>query len=101
MSRDAAYQRLLSLEIRSSKIGFAVIQGTDLVDWGCLGVFSSDTTGREKAMKILAFLLKTDVLTIVIARRTRRVSICLPRKRRTSSGISKLSLNAALFDSLA
>jgi hypothetical protein len=73
LSPGAVYQRLLSLEIRSSKIGFAVIEeGADLIDWG-VRVFPCDATGADKAIRILAFLLQIYAPTIVTARRARRV----------------------------
>jgi hypothetical protein len=65
----ASVERLLALEIRSWKFGYAVLEGTKLVDWG---VCRFPAGAVAAAIRRLAFLLKTYAPTVVIARRTRR-----------------------------
>jgi len=70
-SRDLICQQLF-LEVRSHKLGFAIVNGTELVDWG-VRFFPPGAAGTEMALKILAFLVKIYAPSIVVARRTRRV----------------------------
>jgi|SRR5579871_896116 len=64
--------RLLALEIRSRKFGFAVLQGAELLDWGVRS-FPGGLVGIEAAIGRLAFILKLYSPSVAIARRTRRV----------------------------
>lgn len=64
-------ERVLALEIRSRKFGFAVLQGPNLLDWGVRG-FPAGARGIEAAIGRLVFLLKLYAPSTVIARRTRR-----------------------------
>jgi hypothetical protein len=65
-------ERVLAVEIRSRKFGFAVLQGTDLLDWGVRG-FPAGAQGLEAAIGRLVFLLRLYAPSTVTARRTRRV----------------------------
>ncbi len=67
-----SHERKLALEIRSRRFGFAVIQGTDLLDWG-VRTFPFGVAGAEVAIGRLAVLLKLYAPSTVFARRTRRV----------------------------
>src|SRR5665213_140157 len=62
----------LALEIRSRRIGFVVLQGTDLLDWGQRS-FPPGASGTETAINGLKTLLKFYAPDIVITRRTRSV----------------------------
>jgi hypothetical protein len=61
-------ERRLSLEIRSWKFGYAVFEGTKLLDWG---VCRFPAGGIAAAVRKLAFLLKTYAPSLVITRSTR------------------------------
>ena len=65
-------ERELALEIRSRRIGFAVLEGADLLDWGQRG-FPPGVCGTEIAIEGLASLLKLYGPAVVITRRTRQV----------------------------
>lgn len=65
-------KRRLALEIRSRKFAFAVLQGTDLLDWGTRR-FPPGVPGIGAAIARLGFLLKLYSPSVVVARRTRRV----------------------------
>lgn len=64
-------ERLLALEVRSQKFAFAVIQGSELIDWGARG-FRSGAPEAKAAMDRFAFLLKLYAPSMVITRQTRR-----------------------------
>jgi hypothetical protein len=68
--KTAPDERRLALEIRSWKLGFVVLEGTDLLDWG---VCRFPAGGIAAPIRRLVFLLKTYAPSIAIARRTRRV----------------------------
>ena len=65
----APIERQLALEIRSGRFGFAVIEGSTLLDWGACAF---DTSGLDYAMSRLAFLLRIYRPATVVARTTRR-----------------------------
>lgn len=61
--------RLLALEIRPSKAGFAFFEGTDLVDWGVT------TYGiTVPALKRVVFLLDLHAPSIIVTRRRQRMT---------------------------
>jgi hypothetical protein len=64
-------ERLLALEIRSWKFGYALVEGTSVLDWG---VAWFPTGESSVAIRRLAFLLKIHAPYTVIARRTRRAN---------------------------
>jgi hypothetical protein len=65
-------ERHLALEVRSRKLGFAVFQGSDLLDWGARR-YAAGAVGAAGAFEKLRSLLKLYAPHIVIARQTRRV----------------------------
>ncbi|HEV2199743.1 MAG TPA: hypothetical protein VGR73_07970 [Bryobacteraceae bacterium] len=62
----------MALEIRSRRVGFAVLQGANLLDWGQRG-FPPGISGTETAIERISFLLDLYAPAVVIARRTRHV----------------------------
>src|SRR5579872_787390 len=67
----ASAERQLALEIRSRRFGFAVLQGTNLLDWGVRS-YPPGAAGTKSAIKRIRFLLTLYAPSTVIARRTRR-----------------------------
>lgn len=67
--KTAPVERQLALEIRSWKFGYAVLEGTKLLDWG---VCRFRAGAVAAAIRRLAFVLKTYAPTSAIARGTRR-----------------------------
>jgi hypothetical protein len=67
--RTARAERRLGLAIRSWKVGFVVLEGTNFLEWG---VCRFPAGGFAPAIRRLAFLLTTYAPSIVIARGTRR-----------------------------
>ena len=71
IEKKAPVERLLALEIRSWKFGYAVIEGANVLDWG---VCWFPTGEASIAVHRLAFLLKIYAPSMLIARRTRRAN---------------------------
>ena len=68
IEKESQSERLLALEIRSWKFGYAVVEGTGVLDWG---VAWFPTGESSIAIQRLAFLLKIHAPSTIIARRTR------------------------------
>jgi len=64
-------ERQLSLEVRARRFAFAVLQGSDLLDWGVRS-YSTGAVGTPSVIEKLRFLLNLYAPPVVIARETRR-----------------------------
>ncbi len=62
----------LALEVRSRRLGFAVFQGSDLLEWGARR-YASGVVRTVAAIEKVRFFLKLYVPLVVIVRQTRRV----------------------------
>jgi hypothetical protein len=67
--KSASAERRLALEVRSWKFGFAVLEGTNLLDWGVRRFPAGDSVA---AIRRLVLVLTAYAPSIAIARRTRR-----------------------------
>ena len=72
-------QRLISLEVRSRRFGFAVFQGEQLIDYGSCG-YPAGKQAAPTAVRRMASLLDLHAPATVIARQTRRVRDCWSRQ---------------------
>lgn len=63
-------ERKLTLEIRGQKFAFALIERSQLIEWGTR-TFAPGTSGVKAGIAKLAFLLKIYVPSVVIARSAR------------------------------
>ncbi|HEV8414594.1 MAG TPA: hypothetical protein VGQ49_13445 [Bryobacteraceae bacterium] len=65
-------ERRLALEVRSRRLAFAVLQGSDLLDWGVRS-YSTGAVGATGAIEKLHFLLNLYGPSVVVVRGTRGV----------------------------
>ncbi|MGH9612192.1 MAG: hypothetical protein ACRD4P_03835, partial [Bryobacteraceae bacterium] len=70
-SRNGGAKRVLALDLRPGKAGFAVFEGTQLLDWGVTmyGKQAFETTVRRRITRLLD--LHSPDLAVLLRRRAR------------------------------